>query len=119
MLENIEWTYQDKWGCLLRARADVASVHQVLLGDGGKFIRCARYSFEGLKRVHSDKGWISYDGTPCGVPHMIGSRGNGDAYSRLFVAEETYDNLDAAKSDVQQGDKLNYEQISRELFSGC
>lgn len=50
---------------------------------------------------------------------MIDSHGNCDAYSRLFVAEEEYDNLDAAKWDMQQGDKLNYEQISRELFSGC
>ena len=119
LLDNPEWTYHDKWGCILRARADVVCVHQVLLWDGYKFIRCARYGFEGLERAHSDRGWIPYDGASCGVPCMIDSRGTGDAYSRLLVVEETYDNLDAAKWDIQQGNRLNFEQISRELFSGC
>lgn len=119
LLDNPEWVYQDRWGCLLRARADVVGVHQVLLWDGNKFTRCARYGFEGLECVHSEKGWIPYDGTSCGVPCMIGSRGAGDAYSRLFAVEETYDNLEAAKWDMQQGIKLNYAQVSRELFSGC
>ena len=119
LLEKPEWIYQNKCGCLLRARADVVGVHQVVLWDGNIFIRCARYGFEGLERAHSDRGWIPYDGTSCGVPCMIDSHGTGDAYSRLFVVEETYDNLDAAKWDIQQGNKLNYEQVSRELFSGC
>ena len=119
LLENPEWSYQDKWGCCLRARAAAVGIHQALLWDGNKFIRCARYGFEGLERAHSDKGWIPYDGASCGVPCMIDSNGTGEAYSRLFVVEETYDNLDAAKWDIQQGNKLNYEQISRELFSGC
>lgn len=119
LIDNPEWIYQDKWGCLMRARADVVGVHQVLLWDGNKFIRCARYGCEGLERAHSDKGWIPYDGTSCGIPYMIDSHGTSDAYNRLFVVEEEYDNLDAAKWDMQQGNKLNYEQISRELFSGC
>ncbi len=119
LLDNPEWTYQDKFGCLMRARADVVCVHQVLLWDGNYFIRCARYGFEGLECVHSEKGWIPYDGKSCGVPAMIDSQGAGDAYCRLFMVEETYDDLDIAKWDIQQGNKLNYEQISRELFSGC
>lgn len=119
LLDNPEWVYQDKWGCLMKARTAIACVHQVLLWDGNKFTRCARYGFEGLEYVQSDRGWTAYDGKSCGVPCMIDSHGTGDAYSRLFVAEETYDNLDAAKWDIQQGNKLNYEQISRELFSGC
>jgi len=73
LLDNPEWTYQDKWSCLMRARADVVCVHQVLLWNGNKFIRCARYGFEGLERAHSDRGWIPYDGTSCGVP-CIGTR---------------------------------------------
>ena len=67
----------------------------------------------------SDKGRVTYDGESRGVPHMIDSQGTGDAYSRLFVVEETYDDLNAAKWDIQQGNILNYEQISRELLSGC
>lgn len=119
LLDNPKWVYQDRWGCFLRARADVVCVHQVLLWDGNKFTRCARYGFEGLKYVRPDKGWITYDGKSCGVPHMIDSHATGDAYSRLFVVEEEYDNLDAAKWDMQREDVFNYEQISRELFSGC
>lgn len=91
----------------------------MLLWDGNRFIRCARYGFAGLECAHSDKGWITYDGTSCGVPYMIDSHGTGDANNRLFVVEEEYDNLDAAKWDMQREDYFNYEQISRELFSRC
>lgn len=49
---------------------------------------------------------------------MIDSHGTGDAYSRLFVVEETYDNLEAAKWDMQQGVKLNYAQVRRGNVQG-
>ena len=119
MIENAEWVCLDKCGLDMKARADVVGVHQVLLWDGNRFIRCARYGFTGLECAHSDKGWITYDCTSCGVPYMIDSHGTGDANNRLFVVEEEYDNLDAAKWDMQREDYFNYEQISRELFSRC
>ena len=56
LLDNPEWVYQDKCGCLLRARSDVVCVHQVVLWDGNKFTRCARYGFEGLERAHANRG---------------------------------------------------------------
>ena len=40
LLENPAWTYQDKWGCCLRARAAAVGVDQALLWDGNTFIRC-------------------------------------------------------------------------------
>lgn len=119
MIEDAEWLYRDKCGSYIRAKADTVGIHQVLLWDGNKYVRCARYGFEGLSRAHTDKGWIPYDGTSCGVPCMIDSHGNGDAYNRLFVVEDTYKDLETAMRNMQREDNFKYEQVSRELFSGC
>lgn len=119
MIENAEWVCLDKCGLDIKARADVVGVHQVLLWNGNRFIRCARYGFAGLESAYSDKGWTIYDGTSCGVPYLIDTCGNGNAHNRLFVVEEMYDNLDTAKWDMQREDYFDFEQIGRELFSGC
>ena len=119
MIENAEWVCLDKCGLDIKARADVVGVHQVLLWNGNRFIRCTRYGFAGLESAYSDKDWTIYDGTSYGVPYLIDTYGNGNAHNRLFVVEEMYDNLDTAKWDMQREDNFDYEQISRELFSGC
>ena len=41
------------------------------------------------------------------------------ANNRLFVIEGVYDDLAFAMADMQKEDTFHYQQISRELFTGC
>lgn len=97
----------------------MVDVEQVLLQDGNRLIRCARYWFEGLQNVESPKGWKQFAGNSRGIPYMVESDEEGVASLRLFVQEQEYAEEKTALQDMQQMDKLNYRQLSRELFSGC
>ena len=119
LIDNARWRYKDKYGCIMLADADMVDVNQVLLQDGYRYIRCARYWFEGLCRVHSDKGWVFYDGVSRGIPCLMKSLEEGTANNRLFVIEGVYDDVDSAMADMQKEAKFHYQQISRELFTGC
>ena len=119
LIDRPQWTYEDRYGCILRAAADMVDVEQVLLQDGNRLIRCARYWFEGLQNVESPKGWKLFAGNSRGIPYMVESDEEGIASLRLFVQEQLYAEEKTALQDMQQMDKLNYRQLSRELFSGC
>ncbi len=117
LVDNPRWTYRNKFGCTMCAKADLSDADQLLLQDGDHYLRCVRFWFEGLSHVHSEKGWIPCDGKPKGIPYMIVCYEEGAVTSALYVLEEEYTDLEAAKQDMQQGDMLSYTQISRELFS--
>ena len=119
LLDKVTWGYRDKFGCIMLADAELLDVKEYLLQDGFQFIRVAQYAFEGLYRVHSDKGWVIFDGVSRGIPCIIDSHGEGAAKNRVMVVEEHYDDIEAAKRDMQTDGLFNYQEISRELFSGC
>lgn len=118
LIDDFGWAYRDKQGHVAKAGVDVLGVHQVLLWDGNKYIRCARYGMCGLKYVHPVEGWIDYDGASRGVPCMIDTNGIGNGLNRLYVVEEEYDDLDRAKWAIKVGKRLNFARITEEMLTG-
>lgn len=90
----------------------------MLLQDGNRHLRCARYWLNDVARVHSDYGWIVYDGKSRGIPEMLHAPFGGAISPRLFLVEEEYFNVADAMRDMLDN-KFNYNQLSREMFSGC
>lgn len=116
--EHVHWAYTDKYGAMIPAYADDVETEQVLLQDGNRYLRCARYWLNDVARVHSDYGWIVYDGKSRGIPEMLHAPFGGAISPRLFLVEEEYFNVADAMRDMLDN-KFNYNQLSREMFSGC
>lgn len=121
LIDDVRWCCHDKFGGVMLANAKTVDANQVLLRDGNRYVRAARYRFEGLRFTSADRDeeWITYDGTSRGVPYMVDCSAAGTATSRLLVVEAEYDDPEIAVADMQAEGKFNYLQISRELFSGC
>ena len=121
LIDDVRWCYQDKLGDITLADAKTVDANQVLLRDGNRYVRAARYCFEGLRSTSAecDGEWISYNGTAHGIPYMVDYSAEGTATNRLLVVEAEYDDPEFAVADMQVEGKFNYLQISGELFSGC
>lgn len=120
LIDDVRWRYENKLGDIMLADAKTVDANQVLLQDGKRYVRVARYRFEGLRYTssESDKEWIAYNGTSYGIPYIVECSAQGDATNYLLVIEEEYDDPETAVADMQAEVKFNYLQISRELFSG-
>lgn len=121
LIDDVRWHHQDKFTGVTLADAKTVDANQVLLRDGTRYVRAARYRFEALRFTSADRDeeWITYDGTSRGVPCMVDYSAAGTATSRLLAVEAEYDDPEIAVADMQAEGKFNYLQISRELFSGC
>lgn len=117
LVDDVQWQYQDKFGCGLRARAECAGINQVLLQDGDRYIRCCKYWLQGLQRVHGEKGWIPYDNAPQGLEHLFVHRHANSVFSRLYLPEWEGTDKQLAMYEVQDEFSLRLDQLSRELFS--
>ena len=121
LIDDVRWCYQDKLGDITLVDVKTVDVNQVLFRDGDRYVRAARYRFEGLRYTcaECDKEWIAYNGTAHGITYMVDCSAQGAATNRLLVVEAEYDDPETAVADMQAEGKFNFLQISRELFFGC
>ncbi len=119
LCDDARWYYTDQYGCILPAKAEVVDVDQVLLQDGERYLRCAKFCFEGLASALPLNGWSLHDGYCEGIPHMSRYFEPGVVHMQMYVVEQEYQDEQAARRDMQTEGVLDYEQVSAELFSGC
>ena len=118
LIDNVSWRYANKYGCTLPAFADTVEISQVLLRDEDRLYRCATYWFNDVSSAHSEKGWVAYNGDSCGVPCMMDAHRAGVITNRLMIIEEEYKDICVAFNDMKAENLFNFQQISREMFSG-
>lgn len=119
LCDDARWYYTDQYGCMLPAKAEVVDVDQVLLQDGERYLRCAKFHFAGLSGAKPAYGWSLHNGYCEGFPYLSQYYEPGAVHMRLYVLEQEYKDVEAARRDMQTEGVLNYEQVSAELFSGC
>ena len=119
LCDDARWYYTDQYGCMLPAKAEVVDVDQGLLQDGERYLRCAKFHFAGLSGAKPAYGWSLHNGYCEGFPYLSQYYEPGAVHMRLYVLEQEYKDVEAARRDMQTEGVLNYEQVSAELFSGC
>ena len=117
LFDNLQWKYPNKFDCTMQAKAETMEVIQILLQDGERYIRCCKYWFQNLERIHSEKGWIPYDNDPQGIKNLFVHRYTDTVFSRVFLPEWEGSYQDQAMYEVQDEHSLILSQVSRELFS--
>lgn len=117
LFENLQWKYLNKFDCTMQAKAATAEVIQVLLQDGDRYIRCCKYWFRNLERIHSEKGWIPYNNDPQGISSLFDHYYTDTVFSRLYIPEWAGTDKDQAIYEVQDEHSLILSQVSRELLS--
>lgn len=109
------WVYMDTDGQYVEAQADMMDIHQVLFEVGNRYIRAARCCFEGLQSRYPREDWVPF--TPKNASAIIMPIGEHGACSLVYVVEDEYTSLRAAKHAMQKEDNFNLQRISCELFA--
>ena len=109
------WVYMDTDGQYVEAQADMMDIHQVLFEYGNRYIRAARYCFEGLCYRRPREDWMLF--APKKASAIIMPIGEHGACSLVYVVEDEYTSLRAAKLAMQQEDNFDLRRISCELFA--
>lgn len=114
MVDYPRWTFMNDKGEVVEAMADMVDLHQVLFEYGKRYVRAARFCFENLKYRLPGQDWMPFVASK--ASDIIMPLGEHGACSLLYVVEDEYTSLRAAKRAMRQEDNFNYQQISRELF---
>lgn len=115
MVRYPRWVYMDTYGQYVEAQADMMDIHQVLFEFENRYIRAARYCFEGLRSCRPGEDWVLF--TPKKASAIIMPIGEHGACSLVYVVEDEYTSLRAAKLAMQQEDNFDLRRISCELFA--
>ena len=115
MVRYPRWVYMDTDGQYVEAQADMMDIHQVLFEFENRYIRAARYCFEGLRSRRPREDWVLF--TPKKASAIIMPIGEHGACSLVYAVEDEYTSLCAAKHAMQQGDNFDLRKISCELFA--
>ena len=115
MVHYPRWVYMDTDGQYVEAQADMMDIHQVLFEYGNRYIRAARYCFEGLCYRRPREDWTLF--APKKASAIIMPIGECGACSLVYVVEDEYTSLRAAKRAMQQVDNFDLRRISCELFA--
>ena len=115
MVHYPRWVYMDASGQYVEAQADMMDIHQVLFEVGNRYIRAARCCFEGLQSRHPREDWVLF--SPKKASAIIMPLGEHGACSLVYVVEDEYTSLRAAKRAMQQEDNFDLRRISCELFA--
>ena len=115
MVAYPRWTFMNDKGEFVEALADMVDLHQVLFEYGKRYVRAARFCFENVKYRLPGQDWMPFVASK--ASDIIMPLGENGACSLLYVVEDEYTSLRAAKRAMRQEDNFNYQQISRELFA--
>ena len=115
MVRYPRWVYMDTDGQYVEAQADMMDIHQVLFAFENRYIRAARYCFEGLRSRRPREDWMLF--APKKASAIIMPIGEHGACSLVYVVEDEYTSLRAAKLAMQQEDNFDLRRISCELFA--
>ena len=115
MVRYPRWVYMDVNGQYIEARADMMDIHQVLFECGNRYIRAARCCFQGLQSRRPREDWVPF--MPKKASAIIMPIGEHGACSLVYVVEDEYTSLRAAKHAMQQADNFDLRRISCELFA--
>ena len=115
MVRYPRWGYMDTDGQYVEAQADMMDIHQVLFEYGNRYIRAARYCFEGLCYRRPREDWTLF--SPKKASAIIMPIGECGACSLVYVVEDEYTSLRAAKRAMQQVDNFDLRRISCEIFT--
>ena len=115
MVDYPRWTFMNDKGAVVEAMADMVDLHQVLFEYGKRYVRAARFCFENVKYRLPGQDWMPFVASK--ASDIIMPLGEHGACSLLYVVEDDYTSLRAAKRAMRQEDNFNYQQISRELFA--
>ena len=115
MVHYPRWVYMDTDGQYVEAQADTMDIHEVLFEVGNRYIRAARCCFEGLRSRRPRENWMLF--APKKASAIIMPIGECGACSLVYVVEDEYTSLRAAKRAMQQVDNFDLRRISCELFA--
>ena len=115
MVHYPRWVYMDTDGQYVEAQADMMDIHQVLFEYGNRYIRAARCCFEGLRSRRPREDWMLF--APKKASAIIMPIGECGACSLVYVVEDEYTSLRAAKRAMQKEDNFDLRRISCELFA--
>ncbi len=118
-LRDHQWIHKNVWNCDYLMHADLIVAIQVLLKVGKQYLRTVRPFMRGLKcdtPDHRDNlGWLPLKENFWGFPQMLISDEHG-VECRLLLAEQLYDDLDAALTDLSNVDCLDFSSFCDEIF---
>lgn len=115
MVHYPRWVYMDARGQYVEAQADMMDIHEVLFEVGNRYIRAARCCFEGLQSRRPREDWVPF--APKKASAIIMPIGEHGVCSLVYVVEDEYTSLRAAKRAMQQADNFDLRRISCELFA--
>lgn len=116
---STQWDHRNAWDCIYSMRFESTQAEQILIFYNGKYVRAIKPTFTNLQyRVKASPeriGWKEI-GSFWGFPNMLSWKGD-QIMCALFVAEQTYDDLEPAMADMGDVTRLNFTQAINEIFA--
>ena len=115
-IDNPEWEHINIWGFPYMMKASKATVTQLLLKKGKKYIRCIKPAFtEFYYTGHPECGYLKLTDNFWGFPEVIEMK-NEVHSGRLYQIEKIYENKTDAMKDMGDVSKLDYTEFCNDIF---
>ena len=115
-IDNPEWEHINIWGFSYMMKASKATVTQILLKKGKKYIRCIKPVFTDLYYTgHPECEYLKLTDNFWGFPEVIEMK-NEVYNSRLYQVEKIYEKKTEAMKDMGDISKLNYAEFCNDIF---
>ena len=118
-LENYEWTHTNIWGFPYYMRLSQGTAHEVVLKDGGNYVRCVKLDAQNLM-YNADfpcDQWMSAGACFWGFPGLLRYEKHGDrTFSDMFFVESISQNVNECLTEIGQIEKLNFKNFCDSIF---
>ena len=119
IVDKYKWKHINIWHCLYYMHAGVSHFKQVVLQDGGNYIRVIKPEFDELRYAieEQSESQDKIGGMFWGFPEMIkyDSR-TKKTLSRLYLYEERYSDKATACRDLDNTEKIDLQSFCDDIF---
>ena len=119
IVDKYKWKHINIWHCPYYMHAGISHFKQVVLQDGGNYIRAIKPQFCELRYAIEEQveSWDKIGGMLWGFPEMIKyDSTNKKTWSRLYLYEERYSDKAVACRDLDNTEKINLRSFCDDIF---
>ncbi len=110
------WRYINIWGNSYEMKCDSAQVKQIIVKYEGKYLKCVKTSFKNLNVLSKEMEWKEVSSISESVIDVKKQGEDIVTSNLLYTVEEIYDNLDDAKTDICNNERISFMSFCDELF---
>ena len=118
VIDDCEWVHKNVWGFPYYMRAKSAIIDQIVVSVNKNVIRCMNAQFFGLEYKGDDSfPWSKLRNNFWGFPEIISCRKSDECtFSRLYMFEERYSDVEIAIRDLNEREKIKFNDFCDDIF---